>query len=82
MERRGACYSDVLWRVREPGVFNCDKCREQINADVDPYYLLYNPILGTYHICDGCNLALDRFVDSIDKRIEKRGRTLLRELDR
>ncbi len=64
--------------VRETGVLNCDKCRQQ--CDLNHYFLLYNPILGTYHICDGCALPLDRFIDSIDKRIERRGKTMLKDL--
>ena len=47
----------------------CDKCRGE--CDINHYFLLYNPILGTYHLCDDCSLALDRFIDTIDKRIER-----------
>ena len=56
----------------------CDKCREV--CDPNHYFVLYNPILGTYHLCDGCSLVLEQFIETIDKRIERRGRTMLRDL--
>ena len=56
----------------------CDKCREV--CDPLHYFLLYNPILGTYHLCDGCSLALENFIIGIDKRIERRGKTMLKDL--
>ena len=42
----------------------CDKCQTPI--DVHAGFLLRNPTLGQYHICDDCGLDLDRFIDRVD----------------
>jgi hypothetical protein len=71
-----SCYTALVWKSARLAFFYCDKCRDLVDGDTDSYLLLCNPILGTYHVCIGCALALDRFIDRIDKRIESRGRTM------
>jgi hypothetical protein len=48
----------------------CDKCDKPIETSDD--FLLRHSILGRYHTCSDCSLALERFIESIDRAKERR----------
>ena len=73
----GRCMINRMLKHPPKGAL-CDKCRQPF--EYDDYFLLFNPILGQYLICDRCSLALEKFIDSVDKRIERRARVMGKDL--
>jgi len=48
----------------------CDKCAKPF--EISDGYLLRHGILGSYRVCDDCSLALEQFIERVDRAKERR----------